>query len=332
MNRHVHWALIGFILATPSLFAQANAPGSGDQLQQLTVQLQQSPGDQALREKIIALALTINPKPATPDAATMAEGAAEYAFKNAKATSGFSDAAKQYEKALLLAPWLAADYFNCGVAYERAGDNKEAIRSFNLYLLAAPNADDAQAVKGALADCSMSFKRPRNKAMPQRGRPRSKAPPQRGRPRCKETLQRGRKQLESKPRMPSVGLTEVFWQGTHDDGVNANGSHYHDEFYVNATYIAIDGLTVRKYVMTVNSSDNRRVTKVPYNPNAISPSWTGTLTSHMFNGPPSTDSRVISYVDEFTISDDGKSIAEKWRLADVDNTVASRTTNYVRIK
>lgn len=121
--------------------------GPRDQIQQLTTQLQQSPGDQALRERIIALVLTLNPKPATPDAVTMSEGAAEYAFKNAKTTADYSDAAKQYEKALLLAPWLADDYFNCGVAHEKAGENKEAIRSFNLYLLAAPNANDAQVIK-----------------------------------------------------------------------------------------------------------------------------------------------------------------------------------------
>jgi tetratricopeptide (TPR) repeat protein len=146
MKRLVLCAFVSSILVSPSLFGQTNAPAR-DQLQQLVAQLQQSPGDQALREKIIALALTLNPKPATPDAVTMAEGAAEYAFKNAKSNSDFSDAAKQYEKALLLAPWLAADYFNCGVAHEKAAENKEAIASFNLYLLAAPKADDALAVK-----------------------------------------------------------------------------------------------------------------------------------------------------------------------------------------
>ncbi|MHB8412238.1 MAG: hypothetical protein ACYDDI_09870 [Candidatus Acidiferrales bacterium] len=127
--------------------AQSPAQSPDDQLTQMVAQLQKSTNDQALREKIINLVLTLNPKPATPDAATEAEGAAEYAFKNAKVNSDFSDAAKQYEKALLLAPWLAADYFNCGVAYEKAGEDTEAIHSFNLYLLAAPNANDAQAVK-----------------------------------------------------------------------------------------------------------------------------------------------------------------------------------------
>ena len=135
-------------LALVSLSACAqdinNAP---DSFQQTFADLQKNPGDDALREKIIKLALTLNPKPATPDDAITHEGAAEYAFKNAKANSDYSDAAKEYEKALLAAPWVAADYFNCGMAHEKAGENKDAIRNFNLYLLAAPNADDAVDVK-----------------------------------------------------------------------------------------------------------------------------------------------------------------------------------------
>jgi tetratricopeptide (TPR) repeat protein len=144
VNQSWLYTVVVSCILTPFLFGQTDS--SGDQLQQLITQLQQSPNDQALREKIIALALTMNPKPPTPIAATQAEGAAEYAFVHAQNNADYSDAAKQYEKALLLAPWLAADYFNCGVAQEKAGELKEAILSFNLYLLAAPNADDAQAV------------------------------------------------------------------------------------------------------------------------------------------------------------------------------------------
>lgn len=139
--------LLLLIFGALMLTNTANAESPREQLQQMVEQLQKSTDDNVLREKIINLALTLKPKPATPDAATMAEGAAEYAFKNAKNNSDYSDAAKQYEKALLLAPWLADDYFNCGVAHEKAGENKEAIRSFNLYLLAAPNAKDTQDIK-----------------------------------------------------------------------------------------------------------------------------------------------------------------------------------------
>jgi len=138
--------LIVIIVFTMFYWQTAYAESPRTQLQQLVEQLQANPSDDALREKIIALSLKLNPKPATPVAASMAEGAAEYAFKNAKSDADYSDAAKQYEKALLIAPWLANDYFNCGVAHEKAGENQQAIHSFNLYLLAAPDASDTQAI------------------------------------------------------------------------------------------------------------------------------------------------------------------------------------------
>lgn len=151
----------------------ANADSPREQLQQLLTQLQQSQNDQALREKIISLALTLNPKPATPDATTMAEGAAEYAFRNAKTNSDFSDAANQYEKALLLAPWLADDYYNCGIAHEKAGENKDAIRNFTLYLLAAPNASDVVAIKKRIGGLQYVEKKAEDEAA---NRPTKKEP------------------------------------------------------------------------------------------------------------------------------------------------------------
>jgi tetratricopeptide (TPR) repeat protein len=134
-------ALIVVGLLVVPLTTQAQS--ARERLQNLTAQLQKAPSDEGLRETIIKLELTLDPKPATPIAATQAEGGAEYAFKNAQSASDYADSAKQYEKALLVAPWIAADYFNCGVAHEKAGENSEAIRSFSLYLLAAPNAGDA---------------------------------------------------------------------------------------------------------------------------------------------------------------------------------------------
>lgn len=77
-KEYLLWTLVSFFTVSPYLLGQANA-SFHDQLQQLTAQLQQSPADQMLREKIITLVLTLKPKPATPTAATQAEGAAEYA-------------------------------------------------------------------------------------------------------------------------------------------------------------------------------------------------------------------------------------------------------------
>jgi len=125
----------------------AQAQTTNDTLNKYVSDLQKNPLDAALREKIIKLVLTMDPKPALPGEVAIHEGAAEYAFKSAKTNADFADAAQEYEKALLAAPWLAADYFNCGVAYEKAENFDAAIRNFNLYLTAAPDAQDATDVR-----------------------------------------------------------------------------------------------------------------------------------------------------------------------------------------
>jgi tetratricopeptide (TPR) repeat protein len=138
-------ALLAFMLLFV-LVSAANAQTPQQTLNQHLSDLQKNPNDYALREKIIRHVQTMKQKPAIPSEVIKHEGAAEYAFKNAKNESDYLDSAKEYEKALLIAPWLAIDYFNCGVAYEKAGQFKKAIAQFNLYLIAAPDAQDANAV------------------------------------------------------------------------------------------------------------------------------------------------------------------------------------------
>src|SRR6202035_6000783 len=229
--------------------------GSSDQLQQLTAQLQRSPGDQALREQIIALALTLNPTPATPDGVSRAEGAAEYAFTHAQAKSDFADAAKQYEKALLLAPWLAADYFNCGVAHEKAGANKEAIRSFTLYLLAAPTAVDAQAVNKRIGG-----------------------------------LQYAAQKAEDEAHSPQAQLEKFFksldggvWRCDHDIQRSSDGSRG-ENFAAGHTYLAVSGRIVsysEYYKPTQVNGAMGHWNNVDYEP-TTPPDWTVTLTSQKF--------------------------------------------------
>jgi tetratricopeptide (TPR) repeat protein len=138
---------VGFILITPLTLGQINVSGSSDELQHLTTQLQQSPGDQALREKIIKLAFALTPKPAPPAAVDEQVGAAAYAFKNATSESDLVAAAQLYAKAALLAPWVPDYYFNEGVTLEKAKRFDAAIAAFNWYLVAAPNAQDAKDVR-----------------------------------------------------------------------------------------------------------------------------------------------------------------------------------------
>jgi len=131
-------------LAAP---AHAQSPSQQQTLQQYVADLQSNPGDNALRQKIIALAQSMNPPPAVPSDAYELVGRAAYAIKNASTDADFLAAADAYGKALQLAPWVADYYFNQGVAYEKAKHLDEAIAAFNWYLMAAPNAKDANEVR-----------------------------------------------------------------------------------------------------------------------------------------------------------------------------------------
>jgi tetratricopeptide (TPR) repeat protein len=149
MKNYALLTFVSLLLATPSLFGQTNAPAAGprDQLQQLTEQLQKTPDDEALREKIINLARTLAPPPELPEETTrrMARGVA--AFKDAKSVSDYKDAVAEFEKATLAAPWYADAYYNLGKARAKAEDYAGASVSLKLYLLAAPGAKDAAEAK-----------------------------------------------------------------------------------------------------------------------------------------------------------------------------------------
>lgn len=153
--------LIGFI-STPvladeeSLASQAEEAGKLRQalthyVEALQSTYEGSSKDQRLREKIIKLAQKIQPPPAVPDEVINYEGRAEAAVRYAKKPDDYLDAAKEYKKALRLAPWVASYYFNLGVVLEKAGKPKDAIYNLKLYLLAAPDAHDAREVKKKIA-------------------------------------------------------------------------------------------------------------------------------------------------------------------------------------
>jgi tetratricopeptide (TPR) repeat protein len=131
-----------------AIVGQASNPE--ETLIQYIADLQQNPDDTALREKIIKLAMKLDPAPSVPEEAKrfMARGIA--AIKGAKETGDFAEAVAEFQKAALAAPWLANVYNNLGIAQDKAGQYAEAIRSLRLYLLAAPAANDAEEVKSLI--------------------------------------------------------------------------------------------------------------------------------------------------------------------------------------
>lgn len=116
-------------------------------LKEYVAELRGNPDDPALREKIIKLALTINPPPAIPEEARRPFVKANTALKEAKRPDDYDRAIQQYNETLLIAPWWAEAYFNQAKALELRQRYDDAIKSLKLYLLAAPQAEDTRAAQ-----------------------------------------------------------------------------------------------------------------------------------------------------------------------------------------
>ncbi len=106
--------------------------------------------DQQLREKIIKLAHKIQPPPAVPEKAERRMARGRAAVKAAKNEEGFLRAAKEFQKAVRAAPWLAEGYYNLGVVQDKAGRYDGAIRNLKLYMLATPDAPDIKQVRNLI--------------------------------------------------------------------------------------------------------------------------------------------------------------------------------------
>jgi tetratricopeptide (TPR) repeat protein len=101
---------------------------------------------------IVKLAGSLVPPPTTPQQARdeMTKGIAS--SKLAKHTEDFRQAGEHFKKASVLAPWLSESYFNLSIVQEKQYKWDEAISSLEKYLIAAPDARDANAVKQKLAE------------------------------------------------------------------------------------------------------------------------------------------------------------------------------------
>jgi HEAT repeat protein/Tfp pilus assembly protein PilF len=99
------------------------------------------------RTEAIELSHTINPPPAVPENARRSMVRGKAAFKMAGDPAGYNEAMDYYKKAVKLAPWWADPYFNLGLANEKLRSFDSAMDCLRLYLTAAPDAPDADAVK-----------------------------------------------------------------------------------------------------------------------------------------------------------------------------------------
>lgn len=127
-----------FMLMILAHSASVHAQAPREQLNQMVEQLQKTPSDTALREKIIKLGTEIKPAPAIPEEANRAFVKGGVFQKEAKDASAYEMAIAAYREALRIAPWWADAYFNLAAAQEAAGNLVEATASTKLYLAAVP--------------------------------------------------------------------------------------------------------------------------------------------------------------------------------------------------
>lgn len=120
----------------------AHALPPREELMQMVQLLQKTPTDNALREKIIKLAKEVRPAPAFPEDAQRRMVRGTTAFKDAKTTTDYQDAAREFEQASLAAPWHGDVYFNLGVALDKAEQYESALRCLRLAQLAAPDSKE----------------------------------------------------------------------------------------------------------------------------------------------------------------------------------------------
>ena len=122
----------------------AIAQSPREQLNQLVSQLQASPGDTTLRERIIKLAQGIKPSPAVPEDARRAFVQGVTIAKASTDAQGQVLAIESFNEALRIAPWWGDAYYNRAVAQDLAGRLADARDSIRLYLLTGPSAQDAR--------------------------------------------------------------------------------------------------------------------------------------------------------------------------------------------
>ncbi|HEY3326361.1 MAG TPA: hypothetical protein VGK14_04255 [Novimethylophilus sp.] len=133
--------LLAPIIGVLMLANAANAESPRVQLRQMVERLQKSPDDNTLREKIIKLAMKMNPMPALPEEARQRLVQGSKMFGAAQNLEDYRRAENEFKRAILIAPWWADAYCQLGEAQSKAGERPAAISSFESCALGTPPGD-----------------------------------------------------------------------------------------------------------------------------------------------------------------------------------------------
>ena len=145
------FSLLGSV---PALSAEQKTYTPREELEYYTNILKNTPEgsekDMRIRKKVIELYHKLDPPPAIPKEARRHAMRAEALLEIAKSEREYKKAFGEYKKALIIAPWWADAYFNYALVQEAAEYYEEAIRSYKLFVLAAPNDPAAKEVENKM--------------------------------------------------------------------------------------------------------------------------------------------------------------------------------------
>ncbi|HVA41494.1 MAG TPA: hypothetical protein VNF49_12565 [Candidatus Binataceae bacterium] len=112
--------------------------------------IQGDPAVQSWRWGAIKIAARLRPAPAIPETARehLARGVA--AFKLATNAQGLQPAIDEFRQAVAAAPWWPDPYYDLAKTEEKNGDSAPAALDYEDYLLAAPQARDAEDVRSKI--------------------------------------------------------------------------------------------------------------------------------------------------------------------------------------
>lgn len=110
------------VFALATLCSLQGYAHSADALAMLVERLQKNSEDVALRQEIIRHARQLKPEPAMSTEALRYENNGHVLLRNGNAPQRYLAAAREYEQALRLAPWVARLYLRLGEIYEKISD------------------------------------------------------------------------------------------------------------------------------------------------------------------------------------------------------------------
>jgi tetratricopeptide (TPR) repeat protein len=119
-----------------------NAQSTQDTLKQFITELQVSPDNNELREKIILVAQRIKPASPTPEEARKKFIMGKTLQAGAKTNDEYALAIDEFKAAVLLAPWYSEFYKDLGLTQELAGQYDLAIINLTLYMLGPLSTED----------------------------------------------------------------------------------------------------------------------------------------------------------------------------------------------